>query len=338
MLDDIESMQPIRDSLSGSMLLGLLKNPGTCVVAITQCCNHPLKLQQDIDHYLSRGARIHEISSLPQILAMQRLVYALEKHQIQIAQKDLFELEECVHHTCGSPDLLNLTASVLVDTCGGQSNPQEGSDQQLQFKNLSTFKPLSPGEDSPCSSENVVTKLLECCNLSTAELLVLYCLSGLSAAPIPLSVIKNLINILGDCGNLMTPESVLCKLEMYKFVYHYPQPVIMHTILMEKTKMEDSLYYVPPTLSAALWSQKMGDEDKMVALTLMYKALNQSYINCNHTVDKAGILRILALVRGLHQIFGTYVELMGEECYTEVCSLAFQAKVLFNNHYPRSEI
>eukprot|EP00731_Ephydatia_muelleri_P015872 Em0009g296a len=226
--------------------------------AITRCCNGPVKLQQDIDHHLSRGSTVHEIFPLPQNLAMQRLVYELVRAQVPVAQKDQTVLEECVEYAYGSPDLLNLTASVLIKSYENHSkllgcvepHRESGMSSSLRF-----------------DSEQVVTHLVEQCSLSTRELLVLYCLSGLSTAPIPLCVVRTLISHFGIYETLL-----LDKLETLKLVSRYPQSVILNKELKEEIKMEP-LYYVPRTLSTALWNHTMSDEDKMMSLTVMYKTL-----------------------------------------------------------------
>ena len=91
------------------------------------------------------------------------LVYELEKHRVQIAQKDQPKLEDCVEHACGSPDILSLTAAVLLHTskhCGEPSKPVDFS-ANLEFKNLKCSEPHTPGKDA------AITKLLECCNLNS---------------------------------------------------------------------------------------------------------------------------------------------------------------------------
>ncbi|KAL5481435.1 hypothetical protein EMCRGX_G021589 [Ephydatia muelleri] len=255
-LDNIESMQPILDSPSGSLLLGFLKHQNTCIIAITRCCNCPVKLQQDIDQHLSRGSTVHEIFPLPQNLAMQRLVYELVRVQVPVAQKDQTVLEECVDHAYGSPDLLNLTASVLIKSYENHSKLQ-GCVEPHRESNVSSSLRFD--------SEQVVTHLVEQCSLSTRELLALYCLSGLSTAPIPLCVVRTLIDTLSDCG--MRETSLLDKLGTLRLVSRYPQYVILNKELTEEIKMEP-LYYVPRTLSTALWNHTMSDEDKRMSLTV----------------------------------------------------------------------
>ena len=326
-LDDVDSLRLVPGSSSGDVLLGLLKHPNTSVIVLASSCDRPAKLQQDIDHCLSRGSTIHEIHPLPQIAAMQRFIYGLEKHQVQIAQKDQPKLEDCVEHACGSPDILSLTAAVLLHTskhCGELSKPVDFS-ANLEFKNLKCSEPHIPGKDA------AITKLLECCNLNSLELLVLYCLSGLSTAPIPQRVVINLINMcmIEGCGYQTSQKSLLDKLETLSLVHHYPQPVIKHTALREEADV-DLLYYIPQTISAALWDHHMNDEDKLVSLSLMYRTLNQSYIHCSRSaMDRSGILYIITLIVGLHQTFGTNFELMGTECYTQVCSFLLQAQKHF---------
>ena len=307
-LDNIESMQPILDSPSGSLLLGFLKHQNTCVIAITRCCNCPVMLQQDIDQHLSRGSTVHEIFPLPQNLAMQRLVYELVRVQVPVAQKDQTVLEECVEHAYGSPDLLNLTASVLIKSYENHSKLQ-GCVEPHRESNMSSSLRFD--------SEQVVTHLVEQCNLSTRELLILYCLSGLSTAPIPLCVVRTLINTLNDCD--MHETLLLDKLETLKLVSCYPQSVILNKALKKEIKMEP-LYYVPRTLSTALWNHTMSDEDKMMSLTVMYKTLFN--ICTEHIMDQANCHNIFTLVKGFHGTFGAHIDLMGEECYTEVCKLA----------------
>ena len=307
-LDNIESMQPILDSPSGSLLLGFLKHQNTCVIAITRCCNCPVKLQQDIDQHLSRGSTVHEVFPLPQNLAMQRLVYELVRVQVPVAQKDQTVLEECVDHAYGSPDLLNLTASVLIKSYENHSKLQ-GCVEPHRESNMSSSLRFD--------SEQVVTHLVEQCSLSTRELLVLYCLSGLSTAPIPLCVVRTLINTLSDCG--MRATSLLDKLETLKLVSRYSLPVILNKALKEEIKMEP-LYYVPLILSTALWNHTMSGEDKMMSLTVMYKTLYN--ICTEYKMNQANCHNIFTLVKGFHQTFGAHIDLMGEECYIEVCKLA----------------
>ena len=306
-LDNIESMQPILDSPSGSLLLSFLKHQNTCVIAITRCFNCPVKLQQDIDHHLSRGSTVHEIIPLPQNLAMQRLVYELVRAQIPLTQKDQTVLEGCVEHAYGSPDLLNLIASVLIKSYENHSKLQGCVEPHRESSMSSSLR---------FDSEQVVTHLVEQCSLSTRELLILYCLSGLSTAPIPLCVVRTLINTLSDCG---MGETLLYKLETLKLVDRYPQSVILNKALKKEIKMEP-LYYVPRTLSTALWNHTMSDEDKMMSLTVMYKTLHN--VCTEHILDQANCHNIFTLVKGFHGTFGAHIDLMGEECYTEVCKLA----------------
>ena len=309
-LDNIESMQPILDSPSGSLLLGFLEHQNTCVIAITRCCNGPVKLQQDIDHHLSRGSTVHEIFPLPQNLAMQRLVYQLVRVQVPVAQKDQTVLEESVEHAYGSPDLLNLTASVLIKSYENHSKLQ-GCVEPHRESNMSSSLRFD--------SEEVVTHFVEQCSLSTRELLALYCLSGLSTAPIPLCVVRTLIS---HCGIYET--SLLDKLGTLRLVSRYPQYVILNKELTEEIKMEP-LYYVPLTLSTALWNHTMSDDDKIMSLTVVYKTLYN--ICTEHKMDQVNCHNILNLVKGFHQIFGAHIDLMGEECYTEVCKLAHDIAV-----------
>ena len=233
-----------------------------------------------------------QILPLPQIAAMQRFVYELEKHQVQIAQKDQPKLEDCVDHACGSPDILSLTATVLLHTskhCGELSKPVDFS-ANLEFKNLKCSEPHIPGKDA------AITKLLECCNLNSLELLILYCLSGFSSAPNPQCVVMNLINMcmIEGCGYWTSQKSLLDKLETLSLVHHYPQPVIKHTALREEA------FHRP--ISAALWDHHMSDEDKMMSLSLMYTVVNQSYIHCSRpAMDKTAMLHIIPSILGLHQ-------------------------------------
>ena len=174
---------------------------------------------------------------------------------------------------------------------------------------------------SPYDSWQAVTMLIDQCSLSAEEKLLLFAVSMFSCSPIPVSVATEISSMIAKGSHkLHISTSLHSKLFQMQLMKRYPLPVILHHSLgVQQPSTEPEFVYVPQHIAQAIWKDMMSDRDKVVALTTMYMALRTLTDN----LGSSSIGFLAGLTSLLVEMYELNYEMMGKQCYQEVCKLYF---------------
>ena len=172
---------------------------------------------------------------------------------------------------------------------------------------------------SPYDSWQAVTTLIDQCHLSAEEKLLLFAVSMFSCSPIPMSVVTEISSMIATATHKPhISTSLHSKLFQMQLLKRYPLPVILHPSLgVQQPSTEPEFVYIPQYITQAIWKDMMSDRDKVMALTTMYMALRTLADNPN-CFDIGFVAGLTSLLMERYEL---NYELMGKQCYQEVCKL-----------------
>jgi tetratricopeptide (TPR) repeat protein len=185
-------------------------------------------------------------------------------------------------------------------------------------------------------SWQVVTVLIQHCDLTPEERLLLFCLSSFNCCPIPASYVTEIATIITKAAHQSHLASTLHnKLRDSKMLKVYPKPLIYHPNYPNSSTDEETdidFVYIPRFISAAVWKDMMSDFDKVMALTTCYKALQISasqYQNLvgqskQSTAENLQVLHLLGAASILVESFGQHFKLVGRLCFQQVYTIFVQ--------------
>lgn len=328
-LDSMSQLPEIDD------LLQFLKNNNYVhIIVLSKRYESPNKLIREIDRKLVRGCTVHNIEPLTMIHSTQRMVHSLLK-QLEVtptnADQEMFE--KLAEFTNGSPVVVKLASQVLVSCYGRlQQDTVSHLNEMLSLENRDFPRSSSPltesgtrapshdhGEvyqtDSIYDSWDSINKLLDECDLSPEEKILLNCLSIFGSNPVPFALVTQMSMMISQTSQKVHLASTLHqKLFKYKLVKQYPLPVVLHPVVMENEPSQVMEFvHVPQQLSRCLWNA-MEEIDKVAVLSVAYttvSSLHHHSVNC----DVSGVCSLL------HELFTENYSLVGEQCYQQMYSL-----------------
>lgn len=163
--------------------------------------------------------------------------------------------------------------------------------------------------------------LVDSCNLSVEERLLLNSLSVFNCSPIPYSVVAELAVIIANSSQKPHIAGTLDhKLFKFKLLCNYPHPVVFHdSCLCDSTQNKQNdfkLVYVPHHVSQCLWknSEKV---DQIAVLNLVYHALSHLYQTLP-TQSRSDLHWLNTLCSLLLETCDSNFALLGKECYQEI--------------------
>ena len=311
-------------------LLKLLKSNNYIHIIVLSTSNEPPNnLIKEVDHKILRGCKVHSVEPLTMIHSTQRIVHSLmKKVEVTPSNADQELFEKLAEFTSGSPVIVDI-ASEVVSTCYEHLTQHESEavvhlNEMLSLDHQDSPKQDTLGRnyyltDTKYDSWESIVKLVEECDLSVEEKLLLNCVSIFGRAPVPLSLLTEMSSMITQTSrNLHLAGSLLQKLLKYKLLKVYPQPLIFHPALSlskDSTPPDGQVpkfVYVPEQVSQSLWNG-MEDIDKIVVLSIAFSTLS-SLKHHSEDCDIGGVCSILV------QLFEQNYALVGEDCYQKLYS------------------
>ena len=168
--------------------------------------------------------------------------------------------------------------------------------------------------DSKYDTWDSITKLVDCCGLSSEEKFLLNCLSAFECCPVPFSFVTEMSSIITQASQKVHLAGTLHQnLTKHKLVKPYPLPVVLHPAIFRESSSEDhepEYVYIPQLLAQCFW-KNMETLDKVAVLNVIYFSVSQLHLPSKH----------------IHGLFSLLVELLeqnytlvSKECYKSVYS------------------
>ena len=325
-------------------LLRILKNQFVHVIVLSMSFTSPYKLVKEIDHKLVRGCKLHSIEPLTMIHSTQRMVHTLlKKLDVTPSNADQEMFEKLAEFTTGSPVIVGIASEVVlscydhskrdavshlngmlsIDRKDVQTAPG-GAEVNLVSETFTSSQERKEfyQTDSVYDSWDSISKLLEECDLSQEENLLLNSLSLFGRNPIPFSFVIEMSSLITQSTQRVHLAATLHrKLLQFKLVKRYPHPTILHPVLVKKftdtqTPQEPEFVYVSQQLSTCLWSL-MEEVDKVAVLSVAYSALSLHLRRSGMSCDVSGLCSLLL------ELFEENYSLVGEQCYQQMCKTFF---------------
>lgn len=294
-----------------------------------------------VDSKLIRGCTTHKIEPLTMINSTQRIVHTIMKeHNFSPSSNDQQVFEELAEFSSGSPVILDIISRALrgcylKESCLRLSHvgsllalnttSDTMSSSSVHTQVMPEYKELDRFSDVLISLKNFVLqdlsarydsydsilKLLNLCDLSEEEVLLLRCLSVFGYGPIPFSLVTEISSIIAESVQHHHIASMLhANLMKYKFVERYPASVVYHPFLTISHTPDDlDCVCVPHFLSDCLLNT-MEEVDVMFALSIALYALQ------NQSQPVLGINSLL-----LEAINSNFKSQFGKECYKSAFGL-----------------
>ena len=173
--------------------------------------------------------------------------------------------------------------------------------------------------NSHYDSWQVITVLIEQCQLRPEERLLLFCLSNLNCSPIPSILVTEMATMITKASHQSHLASSLhTKLEKRNLLKPYPKPVVYHPSLAPHCPGDTDFVYVPQLIAEAIWKDMMSDVDKVMALGTVYKALQNVVEQSPSPIEHSFFLGLCSLLVDSYEL---HYELVGKECFKEVYRL-----------------
>ena len=327
-----------------SKFFNLLNRTQTHIVATLSTGNSTglNSLISQIDILLSRGSNIIEVEPLSPLHTTQRIVYEHMQKAVPSppCDEDSTSLEKLADFTIGSPPVIAIMTSKgmsvkypeplsdfaerLFLTTDEKSNESE----HQPFSNDIYRIPLKSNCTPSCDFWGAIVKLTDLCELTPHEELFLYCLSIFHGTPVLECVLEGLAHLIQQsCCRSISYKELCGKLMDFKIVNSYPHPVAIHPVMEVNNKVKEAplCYIVTPAVATALWTCKMEDTDRVVAMSVVYRVLEDIYSN-RHTLGASDLQHVLGLVGVARESFGYYCGLIGSECYEMFYGLLLKYK------------
>lgn len=338
-----------------SRLLNFIKNRNVHIVVVSKSFVFSDSLRKLINDRLLRGTITHDVQPLSTIHTTQRIVYSIMKrHSFAPSSSDQKTFEKLAEFTNGSPDIVDVVSSLLqlhfseedsilsfadrvgLDELGPSTKPPSmpHSDQFMASSMSGAVRHISQcvydaiptvqeyenawTTSSHYDSWQAMTVLIEQCSLTSAERMLLNCLSVFSCSPIPALLITEIATMI--CKASHTPflaPTLRKKLENINFLKLYPKPVVCAPNKLQ-TGSDVDLFYVPKFIAEALWKDTMTDSDRAMALAVAYKALRGVYTQSPTSLEGIFLSGASSI---LVEQFELNFALIGKECYQELYRL-----------------
>ena len=291
------------------------------------------------NHHLAPGRKEQELfgrlaeftTGSPPIL---ELTSSLLNHSLQQAQCNT---EDTLETFASEVKLTELPLQKPVSVPKASSMPPEEVFVPVRARNISRelYDTVTQEDEDDVFSTSaeydswqVVTVLIDRCNLSPEERLLLFCLSSFSCCPIPTSYVTELATIITKASHQPHLASSLhVKLQNNKMLKVYPKPLVYHPNIHASNSDVDFVY-VPRFISTAVWKDMMSEIDKVMALTTCYRALRNSADHFASTSSSssqqqatAEELHLLGVGSILVESFQLNFKLVGRSCFQELFSL-----------------
>ena len=338
-------------------LLRVLKCTYAHIIVLFESYLSTDELIKEVDRKLVRGCSVLEIKPLSVLHSVQRIVHSIMKnHDFIPTTSDQKVFKKLAEFSAGSPMIVNAISKV-VDDFFSTETPIQDLDEQLNLDEMSQtrtcdfsevdlpsstrstsenmYELLSSGSvqcdsprdiwatHAPYDSWDSILVLLNSCNLTTEQRLLLNSLSIFGTCPIPFIFVTELASLIA--GGSQRPQvagTLHCKLTKYKILCSYPQPVILHSSLLHHpNKVEAEFVYVPQYISQCIW-KTLEDLDKICILNLIVTA-----IRALHQTTHSGLH---GFIIGMCSIILECLDSepsLPRECYQSIYSIFYKATV-----------
>lgn len=345
-----DSMSCLPDS---EALLRMMKSYYIHIIVLFKSCDSTDKLVKEIDRKLIRGCTILKVEPLSLIHSTQRIVHSFMKdHDFTPSNDDQQVFEKLAEFTAGSPLIVDI-ASQVVHACfeyekkpiqflTGLLDLDTTSQATRRSQTIPTSQSLTRSisgivhevvDDVHNDPQDVWTTnveydswssiltLIDACELSSEERLLLNCLSVFSCSPIPLSMITELASVITKSAQKSHLAGTLhCKLVKYKLIHTYPHPVVLHSSVLNNSSQQvvnSNFVHVPLHLSQCIW-KSLENVDQIAVYTLIHCALTALH---QTTLSRSERQFCCALCSLLLESMESNFALVGKECYQEIYSL-----------------
>lgn len=331
-------------------LLKVLKGQHVHVIVLYQSYKSVDKLIKEVDYKLVRGCKVYDVKPLSVIHSTQRIVHSIVKsHDFTPTNQDQQTFEKLAEFTAGSPLLIEIVSTV-VDACFRLKEcPMQHLSEVLTLDTTAQVKEckVSDTVTTKTISENVCKlvgdaniflenphdiwathtqydswdsflRLIDACDLTSQEKLLLDCLSIFGSIPVPFSVVTELASLIAKGGQKPHLAGTLhCKLLNYKLLQNYPQPLILHSSLYSSPSPNTKFVFVPQQLSDCIWNNS-EDVDKVCVVNLAFSTLSTLY----QTTDIESIAHFLCgACTLLLETCESNLTLIDKKCYQAVYNL-----------------
>ena len=314
-------------------LLNLLKGKYLHIIVVSTATESPHNLVKEIDRKLLRGCTIHNTEPLTKIHSTQRIVHSLlKKLEVTPSNADQEMFEKMAEVACGSPVIVDIASEVVTSRY-----EQHGSEavvhlsdilsldhQELSKQDTSSY---SSGEfyvtHSTYDSWDSVVNLIDECDLSMEERLLLNCVSIFGCTPVPFTLLTEMSSMIAQTSrSIHLAGSLHQKLFQHSLLKVYPQQLVFHPNFNDQVPNDTTSKFlcVPQLVSRSLWNRMM-DVDKVVVLSIAYATVS-TLRNHSGDYDISGLCSILV------QLFERNYDLVGENCYQQLYSLYLSCKKL----------
>ena len=345
----LDGMTKLPDSES---LLKIMKHQSVHIIVISKSQVPVDKLVKEVDQKLIRGCKVHNIEPLSVIHSTQRLVHCvMTSYDYVPTNDDQQAFEHLAEFTLGSPVIVDIASKVLLHYFETQQNALENLFVSLSFDLSSKkhcdetrsgthvtvraiSKNVSKYMDSACcatvsqktrdiwetsshyDSWDSVIQLIDLCQLSCEERLLLNCLSVFDCCPIPLIVVTELASAIAISSQKSHLAGTLHhRLVKFQLIKRYPLPVVFHSSSRGSPEEHDPVFfYVPQLLSSCIW-KNLKEIDQIAALTLTHYTIN-TMLKC--TPNSLWLCSICYLFL---ETLECNFDLIGKDCYQEIFSL-----------------
>ena len=317
-------------------LVQFLKNNHVHTIVISKRSEPPNKLVKEVDRKLVRGCMVHSIEPLTMIHSTQRMVHTLLKQlEVTPSNADQEMFEKLAEFTTGSPVVVEIASQVVL-SCYDHLRHKAVSHLNhmllLEHKDIQSLN-SSPTTavlhkyvnvyqtDSLYDSWDSIMKLLDECDLSPEEKLLLNCVSIFGTSPVPFALVTKMSSMITQINHRTHLAGTLHqKLMKYKLLKRYPLPVVLHPAVLKSGTSSQVLEFVhvPQQISRCLWNS-MEDVDKVVVLSVTFSSVSSLH---QHSVDSdvSGVCSLL------HELFEENYSLVGEQCYQQMYGLYLRCK------------
>ena len=332
-------------------LLRIMKHQFVHVIVLSKSQVPNDKLIKEVDQKLIRGCKVHTINPLSDIHSTQRLVHrVMSDHDCVPTNDDQQAFENLAEFTLGSPVIIDIASLVLHQFFQVQQSALEYLTVALSLG----LSPVKKREEMPSSttfavraiSENVdkylhstvatltpqkrdvwetsshydswdsVLQLVDLCELSSEERLLLNCLSVFNYCPIPLSVVTELSSTIATSSQKPHLAGTLHhKLMKFNLIKSYPLPVVLHSSSSDRTsEPEPEFLYIPQLISSSIF-KNFEKVDLIAALTLAHYTIVGL---CSSTPNSVWLSAVCCVFLNTLEI---NFDLIGKDCYQELYSL-----------------
>lgn len=316
------------------------------------------KLVKEVDRKLIRGCVIHLIEPLSTIETTQRIVYSVMKeHHLAPSNEDQQVFERLSEFTSGSPAIVKITTKILLakfkedkqdalmrfskdvslelDRKSRLNYPETTHRAKLRsVSKLDIPSVRSAIQDqvdidiwntnSDYDSWDSIEELIQSCDFSPKQRLLLNTLCIFSCSPIPYSLVIKLSALITTASQQSHIASTLpAKLQEMCLLKKYPSPVVLHPSLADSKRTTEchEFVYVPQYVSQSIW-KAIDEKDHLIALSTVYQAL----LSLQHVAKPLEACFFSGLCSLLLEAFDFEFQLMGFECYKRVYQLYLEFK------------